>query len=57
DKYKVGTNPPYFDKKFVRDWLEQSVWKKKAPSPKVPAYVIQKTVEKYQEALTLMTQD
>ncbi|HFC3302982.1 TPA: phosphoribosylaminoimidazolesuccinocarboxamide synthase, partial [Neisseria gonorrhoeae] len=42
---------------FVRDWLEQSGWNKKAPAPKVPADVIRKTVEKYQEALTLLTQD
>ncbi|MCD0228564.1 phosphoribosylaminoimidazolesuccinocarboxamide synthase, partial [Enterobacter hormaechei subsp. steigerwaltii] len=57
DQYEVGTNPPSFDKQFVRDWLEQSVWNKKAPAPKVPADVIQKTVEKYREALTLLTQD
>lgn len=57
DQYKVGTNPPSFDKQFVRDWLEQSGWNKKAPAPKVPVDVIQKTVEKYQEALTLLTQD
>ena len=42
DQYKVGTNPPSFDKQFVRDWLEQSGWNKKAPAPKVPADVIQK---------------
>ena len=29
DQYKVGTNPPSFDKQFVRDWLEQSGWNKK----------------------------
>lgn len=57
DQYEVGTNPPSFDKQFVRDWLEQSGWNKKAPVPKVPADVIQKTVEKYREALTLLTQD
>ena len=55
DQYRVGTNPPSFDKQFVRDWLEQSGWNKQAPAPRVPADVIAKTVEKYREALTLLT--
>ena len=55
DQYRVGTNPPSFDKQFVRDWLEQSGWNKQAPAPHVPADVIAKTVEKYREALTLLT--
>lgn len=56
-QYQVGINPPSFDKQFVRDWLEQSGWNKQAPAPKVPADVIQKTIDKYREALHLLTQD
>ena len=56
DQYQVGTNPPSFDKQFVRDWLEQSGWNKKAPAPDVPSDVIQKTVDKYREALNLLTE-
>ena len=55
DTYKEGTNPPSFDKQFVRDWLEQSGWNKQPPVPKVPKEVIEKTVAKYQEALDLLT--
>ncbi|WP_279324792.1 phosphoribosylaminoimidazolesuccinocarboxamide synthase [Caviibacterium pharyngocola] len=55
DTYQEGTNPPSFDKQFVRDWLENSGWNKQPPAPKVPADVIQKTVDKYQEALDLLT--
>ena len=55
DQYQVGTNPPSFDKQFVRDWLEQSGWNKQAPAPRVPAEVIEKTVAKYREALSLLT--
>ncbi len=55
DQYQVGTNPPSFDKQFIRDWLEQSGWNKQAPAPRVPSEVIGKTVEKYQEALNLLT--
>lgn len=55
ETYQEGTNPPSFDKQFVRDWLENSGWNKQAPAPKVPADVIQRTVDKYQEALDLLT--
>lgn len=55
DNYQEGINPPSFDKQFVRDWLEQSGWNKQAPAPKVPADIIEKTVAKYREALTLLT--
>ena len=55
DQYKVGSNPPSFDKQFVRDWLESSGWDKKPPAPQVPADVLQKTADKYREAQRLLT--
>jgi len=54
DQYKVGSNPPSFDKQFVRDWLEASGWNKQPPAPQVPAEVLQKTAEKYREAQRLL---
>ena len=51
DQYRVGSNPPSYDKQFVRDWLEASGWNKKPPAPHVPADVLQKTSDKYHEAL------
>ena len=51
DQYRVGSNPPSYDKQFVRDWLETSGWNKQPPAPQVPADVLQKTSEKYHEAL------
>ncbi len=58
--YVVGENPPSYDKQFVRDWLEQVQingipWDKKAPAPKLPQEVIDKTAQKYQEALDVLT--
>jgi phosphoribosylaminoimidazole-succinocarboxamide synthase len=50
DQYQVGSNPPSFDKQFVRDWLESSGWNKRAPAPNVPQAVLQKTTDKYREA-------
>ena len=60
DSYQVGTNPPSFDKQFVRDWLEAvridgKPWPKTAPAPALPADVIGKTAAKYREALTRLT--
>jgi phosphoribosylaminoimidazole-succinocarboxamide synthase len=57
ESYQEGTNPPSFDKQFVRDWLEQAQidgkpWNKTPPAPRVPNEVITKTAAKYQEALT-----
>ena len=54
DQYRVGTNPPSFDKQFVRDWLEAQKWNKLPPAPALPDDVLRKTAEKYEEALRLL---
>jgi phosphoribosylaminoimidazole-succinocarboxamide synthase len=60
ETYHVGANPPSYDKQFVRDWLETAmvdgkIWPKTAPAPALPAEVIDKTAEKYREALARLT--
>lgn len=55
NQYQPGTNPPSFDKQFVRDYLNGLDWNKKAPSPELPQNIISKTAEKYQEALAILT--
>jgi phosphoribosylaminoimidazole-succinocarboxamide synthase len=55
NEYKVGKNPPSYDKQYVRDYLETLDWDKKTPGPKLPAEVVQKTMEKYNEALARLT--
>ncbi|MBU1215662.1 MAG: phosphoribosylaminoimidazolesuccinocarboxamide synthase [Gammaproteobacteria bacterium] len=55
DQYQVGSNPPSFDKQFIRDWLEASGWNKQPPAPLVPADILQKTSDKYREAQRLLT--
>lgn len=55
DSYAEGSNPPSFDKQFVRDWLESTGWNKEPPAPALPAEVAQKTADKYREALTRLT--
>lgn len=49
--YQTGSNPPSYDKQFVRDWLESSGWNKQPPAPALPADVVAKTADKYREAV------
>jgi phosphoribosylaminoimidazole-succinocarboxamide synthase len=55
DQWRPGSNPPSFDKQYVRDYLETLSWDKRAPGPKLPAEVIARTAAKYTEALTRLT--
>jgi phosphoribosylaminoimidazole-succinocarboxamide synthase len=55
ESYRRGTSPPSFDKQYVRDYLESLDWNKRAPGPELPAVVIQRTSEKYREALDRLT--
>jgi phosphoribosylaminoimidazole-succinocarboxamide synthase len=50
--FAAGTNPPSFDKQFLRDYLESVPgWNKRAPPPPLPEDIIAKTAQKYGEAL------
>ena len=55
DSYQVGMSPPSFDKQYVRDYLETLDWNKTPPAPKLPDEVIEKTSQKYREALERLT--
>ena len=55
DDYQIGTSPKSFDKQFIRDWLESQPWDKRPPAPKVPEDIIEKTADKYREALRRLT--
>ena len=60
DGYREGSNPPSFDKQYLRDWLENvrvdgQPWNKKAPAPALPEPVIRETGARYAEALRILT--
>ena len=55
DQYRIGSNPPSFDKQFVRDWLEGSGWNKQPPAPTLPAEVVAGTQALYLEAYRRLT--
>jgi phosphoribosylaminoimidazole-succinocarboxamide synthase len=55
ETYRPGSSPQSFDKQFLRDWLESTEWDKKSPPPPLPPAVIERTRDKYQEALERLT--
>jgi phosphoribosylaminoimidazole-succinocarboxamide synthase len=55
DRYRPGTNPPSFDKQYLRDWLETTGWDKNSPPPELPDEVVGRTREKYLEAHERLT--
>jgi len=49
--YAVGSNPPSFDKQFIRDYLDSLDWDKNpATGPELPEEVVIQTYDKYREA-------
>lgn len=55
DKYERGKSQESFDKQFVRDYLVSIKFNKQPPPPPLPADIIEKTSEKYLEALEKLT--
>lgn len=55
DLYRPGGPQQSFDKQYLRDYLNGLDWPKQPPPPKLPLEVIQKTREKYVEALERLT--
>jgi len=51
DSYRPGGPQPSFDKQFLRDYLLSLNWPKRPPAPELPQQIIEKTREKYLEAL------
>jgi phosphoribosylaminoimidazole-succinocarboxamide synthase len=55
DSYAPGKAQNSFDKQFVRDYLLSLTWDQKPPAPTLPAEIIQKTSQRYQEAFRILT--
>jgi phosphoribosylaminoimidazole-succinocarboxamide synthase len=55
ESYKVGSNPPSYDKQFIRDYLETTGWDKNSTPPRLPEEIVMKTLEKYKQAHKILT--
>jgi len=53
--YQPGKAPESFDKQYVRDYLLSLNWDTRPPVPTLPPEIVQKTQEKYSEALRRLT--
>ncbi len=54
DEYAPGKSQPSFDKQFVRDYLETLAWDKTPPGPDLPDEIVEKTRDKYLQALKIL---
>ena len=55
DDYEEGRPQKSFDKQFLRDYLLSIKWDQRPPAPQLPAEIVEKTREKYLEALVRLT--
>lgn len=55
DQYTPGKGQPSFDKQFLRDFLSSLQWNKQPPPPAIPADILEKTKNRYQEAQDRLT--
>jgi phosphoribosylaminoimidazole-succinocarboxamide synthase len=55
DEWEPGTNPPSFDKQYVRDYAETVNWDKTYPGPELPEDVVAGTTRRYREAYEKIT--
>ena len=55
DGYAEGRGQKSYDKQFLRDYLLSLKWDQRPPAPQLPPDIIEKTREKYEEALRRFT--
>ena len=53
--YAPGRPRPSYDKQFMRDYLESLSWDKTPPAPAIKPDIIEKTSQKYLQALKILT--
>jgi len=51
EEYAAGRSQKSFDKQVLRDYLLSTDWDQKPPAPELPPEIVEKTRERYEEAL------
>ena len=55
DSYREGVAQDSFDKQVIRDYLDSIAWNRTPPPPTLPDAVIEKTAQRYEDALRRIT--
>jgi phosphoribosylaminoimidazole-succinocarboxamide synthase len=55
EDYKIGVEPPSYDKQFVRNFLLNSSWDRTQTPPALPTEIIESTRQKYIEIYKVLT--
>lgn len=53
-QWRPGTNPPSFDKQYLRDYLDTLDWPRRPPPPPIPSAIVESTRARYEEAFRLL---
>lgn len=54
-RWQPGTEPPSFDKQYVRNWLDDTDWDKESTPPELPDSVVEGTRDRYLRAFKRIT--
>ena len=61
EEYQPGIEQNSFDKQFVRNYLldlvDKGEWDKEPPGPELPSEIVERTIERYQEAARRLSVD
>ena len=55
DTWAPGRAQPSYDKQYVRDWLTNLGWDRRAPGPELPDHVVEQTRDRYVQAYERLT--
>lgn len=54
EDYRLGVNPPSYDKQIIRDYLDSIGWDRQPPAPELPEELVTQVSERYFQALKII---
>jgi len=55
EEWRLGSNPPSYDKQILRDYLETLDWNKEYPAPAIDPAVLERVTQRYLEVCVKLT--